>query len=29
VRENTTHYSVGYTCKVVLGSYLALGCERT
>jgi hypothetical protein len=29
VRENTTHYTVGYTCKVVLGSYLALGCERT
>jgi hypothetical protein len=29
VRENTTHYTVGYTCKVVLRSYLALGCERT
>jgi hypothetical protein len=29
VRENTTHYTVGYTCKVVLSSYLALGCERT
>jgi hypothetical protein len=29
VRENTTHYTVGYTCKVVLRSYLALGCEVT
>jgi hypothetical protein len=29
VRENTTHYTVGYTCKVVLGSYLALGCGVT
>jgi hypothetical protein len=29
VRENTTHYTVGYTCKVVLSSYLALGCEVT
>jgi hypothetical protein len=29
VRGNTTHYTVGYTYKVVLGSYLALGCERT
>jgi hypothetical protein len=29
VRENTTHYTVEYTCKVVLRSYLALGCEVT
>jgi hypothetical protein len=29
VRENATHYTVGYTCKVVLRSYLALGCEVT
>jgi hypothetical protein len=29
VRENTTHYTVGYTCKGVLRSYLALGCEVT
>ena len=30
VRENTTHYTVEYTCKIVLVvSYHALGCERT
>ena len=30
VRENTTHYTVEYTCKSVLVvSYHALGCERT
>ena len=30
VRENTTHYTVEYTCKAVLVvSYHALGCERT
>ena len=30
VRENTTHYTVEYTCKTVLVvSYHALGCERT
>jgi hypothetical protein len=29
VRENTTHYTVGYACNGVLSSYLALGCERT
>ena len=30
VRENTTHYTVEYTCKAVLVvSYHALGCKRT
>ena len=30
VRENTTHYTIEYTCKTVLVvSYHALGCERT
>ena len=30
VRENTTHYTVEYTCKTVLVvSYHTLGCERT
>ena len=30
VRENTTHYTVEYTCKAVLVvSYHAVGCERT
>ena len=29
VRENTTHYTVEYTCKTVLVlSYHALGCEK-
>ena len=30
VRENTTHYTVEYTCKrVLVVSYHAVGCERT
>ena len=30
VRENTTHYTVEYTCKAVLVvSYHTVGCERT